>query len=255
MGNARVSEFTYPASGDSVKVKVIVADGDTVKVEAISNKTLKDAGKYGINGTYYSGSQTLGIAINNNNGNVGAVADDGSENANGTIARGTMICYNSGGSRAYSFPVIAKYSDSGIALSSTWWAIGGISLHLDKTYTSDSAFFTAVGDLENPTGGVVGFDTTRKLYRTAIGYRSTDKKVILAATSTIKVWDLRSLMKDYIGCDDAVLLDSNVSTQIRGRVPADGSTPAYDVEFGHDGKVANPIYTAVTVSPSAWTLT
>ncbi|MBP1996065.1 hypothetical protein [Paenibacillus eucommiae] len=117
-------------------VMLIKADIDCVSVENIAG-SVPNSGKYGVNGTFFDPAtgDLLGIAIKG-----GLAVKTGGLQSGQTCAvstkRGTMYNY----SPAYNFSfletkVVKNHTDSGATASQMKWAIGGYSLHPNRTYT------------------------------------------------------------------------------------------------------------------------
>jgi hypothetical protein len=237
MTTARVSEFVT----GGITVKAVVADPLACDVVAFGSKqTLSAAGIYGINGTFFSTTDTIGIAVT-----AGAVAVTSTSNSNNYnlsgYHRGTLIVYNHNWVPDYKVEQLGIITASTIDNGNIHWAIGGISLYLGKTYT-DQQYIADVNANET-ADGVSYYDLSSQCKRSAIGYRLSDNKIIMIATSEATVPQVRNIMKDYIGCNDGIMLDSNPSTEIRG-IRSDSTLMAY----GNN----NSIYTAVKVNPTSW---
>lgn len=214
MPNARYNTFTT----DGVTCHVIVADYDAVTVESFgtgSTGTLKGQNRYGINGTFYGSGQVWQIA-----------AKDGQKVIAGGDAncypRQTMYCYSYNGTKYIAVSHVSTLSELTSGSNPIHWAIGGVGYYLDKYFSSEQDFINQVSVLENTKGNygdsVFKFsEPGYKMYHTAIGYRTSDKKVIMLACNDSSAWQVRKIMKDYIGCTDAIYLDSNPSTMLRAR--------------------------------------
>ncbi|TXK81033.1 phosphodiester glycosidase family protein [Paenibacillus sp. N3.4] len=219
MSNARYNTFVT----NGVTCHVIVADYDAVTVETFgssSSGTLQGQNRYGINGTFYGKNPDTVWQI---------AAKDGAKVITGgdvnCYPRQTMYCYTYGGSTYVAVSHVSTLSQLTSGSNPIKWAIGGVGYYLDKYYdpnTGEQAFINEVSALENTNGNyndpVYNFSVPgAKMYHTAIGYRSSDKKVIMLACNDSSAWQVRKIMKEYIGCTDAIYLDSNPSTMLRAR--------------------------------------
>jgi hypothetical protein len=240
MTTARYSTFTT----NSINCYAIVADLLACNVQYLgTSKNLQEAGKYGINGPFYdqAGSGTLyGIAAS-----TGGVAVHTAGDGNSGYNRGTMICYSPSGT-PYIYLARPKLL-SDVGLSNINWAIGGISMNLSNTFSGAQAYIDDLKNSNEHPEGVVGFDasTTSTYHRSAIGYRASDNKIIMLATSEATVWNVRDIMKTYIGCDQAIFLDGNPSTELRAKNSS--GVDQYPIS-NYDRTCAY-----VTVSPTSWT--
>lgn len=243
MSTARYNTFTT----NNITCHVIVADYDAVNVQNLGTN-IYDAQKFGINGTFYDSSLNRVWQIAATYGGQ-AVITGGDVNC---YPRKTLVCYNVPGSGT---PTVGVYHLSQISEMSgvtIRWAIGGVGYYLDKTFTSEQDFITQVNNLET-CKDVVGFNTPGfSCYHTAIGYRTSDNKIIMLTTSSnSSAWQVRSILKDYIGCNDAVYLDSNPSTELRARL-ADGTIKIYPADSNGNPLHKNNTLNYVTVNPTSW---
>lgn len=242
MTTARYNSFTNLG----IDCRVIIADFLACNVSNLGAQNIFDANKFGINGTFYSGSSVLQIAATSGGT---AIAPGGTHN---TYKRKTLVCYNVPGS---SIPTVGLFhiSDlselSGLTIN---WAIGGVGYYLDQTFASEKDFLTYVNTQET-TSGVSGFNSLGfNCYHTAIGYRSADQKVIMLTTSSnSSAWAVRSILKDYIGCNDAIYLDSNPSTEFRAKTSG-GSIIQFPLNSSGIPDNKNATVSYVTVNPTSW---
>ncbi|KAK9751928.1 hypothetical protein K7432_018079 [Basidiobolus ranarum] len=159
-----------------------------------------------------------------------------------------MICTkNSNGNLFISTDVISDLSS--YPKESINWAVGGLSLHLDKIYT-EQEWLADIAKYEG-SGGVGAMEADKTSARTAIGYRSADNKIILVTMRSATPGKVRSLMKAYIGCNSGIMLDGSNSSQIKGRTA--GGTDIL-AGFGDVSQLKQGpgIYSMVTVTPSRW---
>ncbi|TXK75885.1 phosphodiester glycosidase family protein [Paenibacillus sp. N3.4] len=243
MSTARYKTFTT----GGITCHAIIADYDACTVEGLgSSSTLRSTGKFGINGTFYGTNPNRVWQIAAGYGGSPAVTG-GDVNC---YPRQTMICYSYQGSstRYISISHLSKISEFGSGLT-IHWAIGGVGYYLDKVFSGEQDFINKVSVLETTKGlyndPVYNFDKPGfKCYHTAIGYRTSDSKIIMMACDDSSAWQVRSIMQDYIGCNDAIYLDSNPSTQLRGRT-AGGSIQEF-------AAVTSSVLSYVTVNPTSW---
>lgn len=205
MGSTYGWFYTYNSTGDYIRVRYIQTTKDLVAVEGIGSDTVNSSGKYGINGTFFSTTQALGIAINN-----GQVIENGDDNSG--YNRGTLYCTDSGIVKAE-----AMHDKSELDLSNNKWAIGGISLYVEKNYT-ETEYYTAI---EPEYSSQSGIGPKEDWPRTAMGYDGTNIWLVTVldryddtARNGLNFWDLRHLMQANFACDWAIALDGGGSTAI-----------------------------------------
>ena len=220
---------------NGITVDYIEADMSAVRVEDLGGTNLTTSAKYGINGTFFDDftHYVHGIAVTSG-GNP--VRDYASTNA--TLNRGTLVCMrpNNGTSQTAYVSVINKIADLSIPTGWIDWAIGGISLKLQETVTSDAGYAALVSGEK----GSLGWTDNK---RAAIGYKN-GKIVMAAMTKALNCTALeaRGIMK-YLGFTDAVMFDGSTAAQIRALKP-DGT------EYVSGGP--RNIYSIVTVNGVSW---
>lgn len=231
MAEASYKQTTW----DGITVDYIEADMSTIRIEDLGGKNLTASTKYGINGTFFDDSTGFvhGIAVTSA-GNP--VRDYASTNA--TYKRGTLVCMrpNNGVSQVAYVSVINKIADLSIPTSWIDWAIGGISLKLQETVSSETAFNNLVKDEK----GGVDFGNNK---RAAIGYKGG--KIVLAVMSKATdctPLETRGIMK-YLGCTDAIMLDGSTAAQIRAK-KSNGTNYT-------SGGPRN-VYSIITVNGATW---
>lgn len=211
--------FKRNVNGTSAEVFAISWHVDDLKVGSLVNSSMYNSNLQGVNGTFYSGSQSVGIAIQN--GQAVHTHPNNRNNClkNGTTTvdrnRGTMY-RTTGGTVNVKRTVFAK--DLIGHLRNLKWAIGGISMHLDQTLKK-AAYDKLIADEAEGVGGV-----SEKRPRTMMGYNSKTKNIILAIAvdalehgktgKGITYYDGRTLMSG-LGCTMALHLDGGSSTSIR----------------------------------------
>ncbi|TXK72345.1 hypothetical protein [Paenibacillus sp. N3.4] len=252
MATARYNTFVT----NGITCHVIVADYDAVSVESFgsgSTGNLHDQNRFGINGTFYNmgndpatGGTPMVWQIAARNGVKAVTGGD-----TNCYPRQTMYCYTYNGSTYVAVSHVSTLSQLTAGSNTLNWAIGGVGYYLDKYYdpnTGEQAFINEVSALET-TSEVNGFNTPGfSVYHTAIGYRTSDKKVIMLACNNSSAWQVRKIMKDYIGCTDAIYLDSYPSVQLRART-ASGTVK----EFAQ-ASITNNVLNYVTVKTGVtWT--
>ncbi|ORX92089.1 hypothetical protein K493DRAFT_354888 [Basidiobolus meristosporus CBS 931.73] len=245
MSEARVNQFTY----QGISVTAIVADVPTIDVADVGNTNVYASSYYGCNGGYFNrDSPTKDLVAIVCKAGGAPVRNGGDAHNYGDFSRGTMICTkSSSGNLFLSTDVISNLN--GYQKESIQWAVGGLSLHLDKAYTDKEWLDDITASEHAGRVGAMGANSTSA--RTAIGYRSTDNKIILVSIMSATPGQVRSLMKTYIGCKIGVMLDGSNSSQIKGKTAG-----GQDVLAGFGNvtqlKQGPGIYSMVTVTPSRW---
>ncbi|ORX65406.1 hypothetical protein K493DRAFT_364669 [Basidiobolus meristosporus CBS 931.73] len=245
MSEARVNQFTY----QGIEVTAIVADVATIGVADVDKANVYSSSYYGCNGGYFNrqASPVDLVAIVCKAGGV-PVRNGGGAHNYGNYTRGTMICTkNSNGNLFISTAVISNLSS--YPKESIHWAVGGLSLHLDTTFT-EQEWLDNIASKES-SGGVGAMGANATSARTAIGYRSADNKIILVSIRSATPGQVRNLMKSYIGCNSGIMLDGSNSSQIKGKT-AGGTDILAGFGTESDVKTGPAIYSMVTVTPSRW---
>ncbi|SDM15645.1 Predicted protein [Paenibacillus sp. OK060] len=224
-------------------VHYISADLADVSVRSIESSVYASAYP-GINGTFFSGATLVGIAAKQ--GGV-QVAPNGASNANATYDRSTLVSYNYGGANC-GVSLLKRISEFPYGLSSINWAIGGIGLYLNDTFSGDTeekrrqAYIDKCVAVEHAQS-VNSFTDSAKINRTAIGYKNSTKKVVMLYLQSGSAWDCRNVLK-ALGCDTGILLDSGTSSQMKAK---DSSFNVIKVN-----SKTNSVYSMVAVEPSSW---
>ncbi|MET1174508.1 phosphodiester glycosidase family protein [Paenibacillus amylolyticus] len=220
---------------NGITVDYIEADMSTIRVEDLGGGNLTASSKYGINGTFFDDSTGFvhGIAVTSGGNPVRNYAS-----TNASLKRGTLVCMrpNNGTTQTAYVSVINKIADLSIPTNWIDWAIGGISLKLQETVTSDAGY----ADLVKDERGTLSWSDNK---RAAIGYKS-GKIVMAVMTKALNCTALeaRGIMK-YLGCTDAVMLDGSTAAQIRAK-KADGTN--------YTSGGPRTIYSIVTVNGASW---
>ncbi|KGP77358.1 MULTISPECIES: phosphodiester glycosidase family protein [Paenibacillus] len=231
MADAKYRQTTW----NGITVDYIEADMSTIQIEDLGGKNLTASTKYGINGTFFDDSTGYvhGIAVSKGGSPVRNYAS-----TNATYKRGTLVCSrpNAGTSRVANVFVINKLADLSTPASWIEWAIGGISLKLQETVSSETAFNNLVKDEK----GGVDFGNNK---RAAIGYKGG--KIVLAVMSKATdctPLETRGIMKS-LGCTDAIMLDGSTAAQIRAKKP-DGTN--------YTSGGPRLVYSIITVNGATW---
>lgn len=224
-------------------VSYIEADLEAVTVQNVGSNSVKTSGKFGTNGTFLDrkSGEVYGIACASKGV---AVRPNGTLHAKG-YKRGTMVCFNTpGGTRSISVPIINAIKDAGYPLDWINWAIGGMSLHCDRSTfdNNETAFTKEVVSVEN-ANGINGVSPAYKANRTAIGYKQSTRKIILVAAANATPFQMRSILKQ-LGADYGVMLDGSDLSQMRGK-KTDGTTADANTN-------STLVWHMVTVDPSNW---
>ncbi|MHB0862673.1 phosphodiester glycosidase family protein [Paenibacillus sp. SEL3] len=222
-------------------VSYISADVRDVSVQSISGN-VRTSPYPGVNGTFFNGTtgELLGIAV----GRQGNPVRTGGHKTPKGYRRGTFFCYNPEDSTAdiTCSSHVVEFPNEYPGLT-RWinWAIGGLSLHLDLDLNS-RRYYSMVRDEEH-TDSIGSFGPGQARPRTLIGYKPSNKRVVLAYVANAEVFDARGVLRE-LGCTTGVMLDSGSSSQIKAK-PSDRSQP---VNLGS----ANLVYNMVAVNPSSW---
>lgn len=250
MTKAQHIQYTY---NNSI-VHTIKADLASISVVNIKGKPVVAQPYFGVNGSFFEGSTSLGIAMQNgaavaSGGEKTARACQGDfpETAGKLTKRGTMFCYNNGNSIATG---VVEYA-SEAKLGNVKWAIGGYSLFPNVQYATTEAYYQDING-----SGTTCKDGTQNAYRfepktstrarTAIGYDGS--KIWLAAFEKSDAWNVRKFMMAR-GCNIAIMLDGGSSTQMNYAIVRGGEPVAqnYDAEGKGRG-----ILSMVRVSATEW---
>lgn len=231
MAVAKYKQTTW----NGITVDYIEADISTIQIEDLGGKNLTASTKYGINGTFFDDSTGFvhGITVTKAGNPVRNYAS-----TNASYKRGTMVCMrpNAGIPQVANVFVINKLADLSAPTSWIEWAIGGISLKLQETVTSETAFNNLLKDEK----GNVDFGDNK---RAAIGYKGD--KIVLAVMSKANdctPLEARGIMKS-LGCTDAIMLDGSTAAQIRAKKP-DGTN--------YTSGGPRLVYSIITVNGATW---
>lgn len=226
-------------SNEDVLARYIKTNIDMVRIEDIGTSTVKTSLKYGINSTFFNTStlDMIGIAVQD-----GAYVNNGTKNGNETnvYPRGTLYRLTDGTVGAKK----AKYAtEIASPLSNIKWAIGGVSLHLDKTFASATAFYDAIQDERG------SLEVTNRLTRTAIGVDGSNQVYLITFFKPgeddvrdygLSLYEEHKILKNDFNLTKAVNLDGGGSTAIAFKRNATSSREVYFV-------VERKVSTMVTV--------
>ncbi|GIP60789.1 phosphodiester glycosidase family protein [Paenibacillus woosongensis] len=240
--------LSYSHNGKTVHT--IKADLASISVVDIGAKSVNDQAYFGVNGTFFSGSSLLGIAMQGGS----AVRTGGTRSGqacNVKTKRGTMFCYNSG--KSVTTGVVDYASEAN--LSNVKWAIGGYSLFPNLSYSTDNDYYKAIHGTDSPdncnaakegTQNAYRFGPMSKTQRTAIGWDGS--KIWLAVFQSENAWGVRQFMIDR-GCNTAIMLDGGGSSQIKYAVIRNGNP----VPTNYDPSGVNrSVYSMVRVAAEEW---
>lgn len=263
MSTAYASKWTHGGK----TVRTIATDVDTIKVEHVGAKSVKDSGKLGVNGTFFSGSNLTGIAMQNGYGVNTAGADKYAKGeANAPIGsnvaapcggkvnkRGTFFSFVPSNGVYNTWPqAVVDFSDfSGANRNNIRWAIGGYSLFLGTSYSSSAGYYTDIqaDGCANNSENASRFGPKSANKRTAIGFRNHNvygKQIVLAVFESASAWDVRTFMKDTMECSMGVMLDGGGSSQMAYKTTS-GVKNVWDA-----GGENRAIRTMVTVTADNW---
>lgn len=241
-------------------VRYIEADLDTINVESISGKSVEGSGKYGINGTFFSGTTLTGIAVNRGKrvaANGDATTGVSYKGKVYSSKRGTMYYFDpAAGIHFFDTKPVGSFLEyPNSSTSNVRWAIGGYSLHPTKAYSSSAGYYSEI----NGTGAVdkeptadsenaYRFSPQSSTARTAIGYRvvNSEKKIILAVFDNQNAWNVREFMRG-LNCTFAIMLDGGGSSQIRYK---SGSSNGFWCP--KPDSTMRPVHSMVTVTATTW---
>jgi len=258
MSTARVVNTTWNGGA----VRYIEADLDAISVNAIPS-TVMASGLYGVNGTFFSGTTLLGVAVQRiSNGQASGIRSTSEETASACskiTKRGVMYHIQSGSTSTVKVDVVKNFLDSpGTTRTNVKWAIGGYSLHLGKTYGSgDSnfdAYYTEINGDGDPSLCTAAKDNSENAYRlepknnrqrTAIGYKNG--KIYLAVFAGSNAWEVRRFLKSNLGCTLGIMLDGGGSSQMRYRFNPNGTDTTWD-----PSNSSRSVYNMVAVKASTW---
>ncbi|WP_374019834.1 phosphodiester glycosidase family protein [Paenibacillus thiaminolyticus] len=264
-----MSEAKYVSTTHNQRaVRYIEADLDAIKIEGIKGKSVRDSGKYGVNGTFFYGTKLTGIAVNRNaNGKSEPVLEGGGStsgvNYNGKVIpskRGTMYYFNPPAGRIiFDDKPVRDYLDyPNSSTSNVVWAIGGYSLFPVKNYKSSDEYYSDINGkgstTKQPTENsenAYRFEPTNRTARTAIGFKHTNSKskIILAVFESETAWEVRSFMKGLY-CTSAIMLDGGGSSQMRYKTSR-GTTEFWCPKPDRNNKIRE-VHSMVTVNASKW---
>ncbi|MHA6482030.1 phosphodiester glycosidase family protein [Paenibacillus sp. strain BS8-2] len=250
MTTATYSQTTW--NGNTVKC--IEADVSSVSVDAIAG-TVMSSGKFGVNGTFFSGSTLLGIAIKNNS----AVGSSGTGTINGTASkvlnRGTFYRLNVYGTNSTTAAVVHHFRDD-LSIppypnGQVTWAIGGLSLFLNEG-DSFQSFYQKL-DVNEKASGVndviakegILYVSPNNRPRTAIGLLPNGK-IFLCVFANETPWYMKAFL-EFKGCTKGIYLDGGGSSQMRYKT-SNGQMLNWD-----PSNDARPTKTMVSVNPTSWT--
>lgn len=230
MATSVFREFSSTVTNDDgttqdMRIRYIETDLANVGVKNIgSTATVKSSGEYGTNGVFYNFETGDLVSIAINAGSV--VRTGGGENY---YKRGTMYYLTNGTIDA---KPVKHYSEIA-SLSSIKWAVGGVSLFLERSYANSSELYEDLSGENLP-----GFGGTEARPRTALGYKSGKILLVTAFVygndgekgTGVDMWGLRNIMKD-LNCTKAINLDGGGSTAIAYMKPNDTTRYVNNVEL------------------------
>jgi exopolysaccharide biosynthesis protein len=230
MATSVFREFSSTVTNDDgttqdMRIRYIETDLANVSVKNIGDSaTVKSSGEYGTNGVFFDTSTGNLVSIAINGGQI--VRTGGSENA---YKRGTMYHLTNGTIDA--MPV--KHYSEITSLSNIKWAVGGVSLFLERSYTNSSELYN---DLSGEN--LDGFSGKAARPRTALGYKSGKILLVTAFVdgndsnnkNGVDMWGLRNIMKG-LNCTKAINLDGGGSTAIAYMKPNDTTRYVNNVEL------------------------
>ncbi|MFD2115131.1 phosphodiester glycosidase family protein [Paenibacillus yanchengensis] len=256
----------WPNGGKTVRT--ITVDAAAIKVEHVGNTSVMDSGKYGVNGTFFAGSNLTGIAMQDGYGVNTAGANkyakgEATAAIGPTVAapcggkvnkRGTLFHFSpllNGQIHTAQKPVVDFSNYSGATRSNIKWAIGGYSLFLTNSYSSSDDYYNDIQAVScaNNTENASRFTPKSPNKRTAIGYRydsTHGRQIVLAVFKSATAWEVRNFMKDMMDCSIGVMLDGGGSSQMRWKTPS-GVDDKWDA-----GDQNRKIQTMVTVTADKW---
>lgn len=204
-------------------VHVIEADLADISVASIDGSVRKSS-YYGVNGTFFSGTTLLGIAMNNGS----AVRTGGTASADAcsvTTKRGVMYCFDPYISNTFlATSVVKDYSEyPGANSSNVKWAIGGYSLQHFGQDLTETEYYNSINGYGSSSSCTAAKANTENAYRldptilrprTAIGYKG-GLKIVLAVFTNETAYQVRQFMINDRNCSMAIMLDGGGSSQMR----------------------------------------
>jgi hypothetical protein len=228
-------------------MKTILGRCDQISVTQIGSKNTWNANNtsYGINGTFFYSTSppTQAAADGYVSGNVYRISamngtkisgqpkgDINRLDAAGSGNCGTFYVYKNSSSSAYFSTATTKatnLSDLPVSTSLIKFAVGGIDLMLNQSFSNQTAYFNAVTDHGNANytdarhrTAILGIPVSGShhnvLLMTVFGQHgnSPNSLTTLQENGGVNAWELYSLIKTYYPTATGVLLDGGGSTQI-----------------------------------------
>lgn len=239
-------------AGNNVLVQYIKTTPDLIQIKNIgSTNTVRSTGEYGINSTFFYINDLVGIAIQN-----GVIVKNyGGTNA--TYYRGTLYKLNSG---SVGVKVVNSASSITGSINDLQWAVGGISLYLDRSYATSTAYFNDINSELNQTNDSI--QVTSRLVRTAIGFDGTNIYLLAflypsdvtqrgdSSHPIVNLYDMHKILKNDFGLTKAINLDGGTSTGIAFKYGATGNRQVYAVQDNNG--VERAVKAMVTVPGSSF---
>jgi hypothetical protein len=168
------------------------------------HKNVVSSGLFGINGGFFSGSDAVSIAINNDIPACLANKVYGSGWFNEKYARGTLVWDKV--ARAFSIQVVSSGDEIKVTDRHQYWAQGGISMSLQ-----DDAHWKAIADAQHMPN-IIG-----ATQRVAMVYNSSLNVWLVLSEGACTAQQFRSAIKAQIGSGtlvDGIFLDGGGSAQM-----------------------------------------
>jgi exopolysaccharide biosynthesis protein len=189
-------------------------------VSSLGTASVYNSSFQGVNGTFFSSSEVLGIAIANG---AAVRSDGGLKNGNASVDRNRSTMYRTNSNTVGVARVVNASSLPG-GVSNLKWAIGGLGLYLNESLTKSQYDAKLADEAVSGVGGV-----NDKRPRTMVGYipsgggtGSPEIAVVVVrdfndptnANAGITFYDGRMIMNG-LGCTAGIHLDGGSSTSIR----------------------------------------
>ncbi|ORX92087.1 hypothetical protein K493DRAFT_303597 [Basidiobolus meristosporus CBS 931.73] len=222
---------------------VIISDLDAVDVMQVGAVSVAKSCHYGINGGYFEPSAKNKKTYGNLYSITYSKNQDEKKVVQQPIKRGTMICYRDNRSNKVEVEVAVLKNLQEFTCRrhiSVYWAVGGYSLHLNSNKDEYRA------KIKPETSESIKVLEGELHHQSAIGFRKSDRKIVLASFRNTSAFEVRKIMKQRYHCDIAIMLDGGGSSQISGVGP---KNQRIDVDYSHERR---KIFSMITVNPSKW---
>lgn len=202
------------AASNGVVLHYIKTSPNNIIPKAIGAKNLKDSGEYGVNAGFFdfSTGDLLSIAVDNDVPvKGGSLNDYGNGSQNTLYKRGTLVWNKV--ARTYSVQVLLYAKDLDVNDRDSYWAIGGISMALDKSETDWKKQVGTGDDYENLPGG---FTTSTK--RAGLVYNSGLNIYLIVTHTSCTAAAFRTAILEKISVGslvDGISLDGSDSAQLQ----------------------------------------